>query len=101
MGITAGTEYGVLGDSYVAANKTITTSQSLLAAGSVNLSNRETIIIFNKGTANIFIGPTGVTINNGLKIVPNQMMTLNAGEQIQIYAITDTGSASVVVQELA
>lgn len=101
MGVTAGTEYGVLGDSYVSANKSITTSESLLAAGAGNLVNRETIIIFNKGTANIFIGPSGVTTTTGLKIVPNQMMTLNAGEQINIYAITDTGTASVVVQELA
>ena len=102
MGITSGTEWGVLGDSYLTVQKTVTTSSEvLLAVSTSNLVSRETLIIYNQGTNNIFIGPSGVTTSTGLKIVPQQMMTLNAGEQVRVYAITDTGSTTVVVQELA
>lgn len=101
MGITSGNEFFVLGESYVAASVTVGTSQTPLRAGATNLANRETIIIYNNNTSNIYIGPTGVTTATGLKIVPGQMMTLNAGENITVYAITISGTANVVVQELA
>lgn len=92
---------GISNVSYLATNKTISTSQTQAKVSTNNLSGRKTLIIYNTGANEVYFGPSGVTISTGIKIFPNQMMSLNAGESINIFLITASSTSTVVIQEMS
>jgi len=102
MSISESSEYSdVLQTSYIAATLNVTTSQVHLKVGASPLTARETLIIYNRGSQAIFVGPSGVNSTTGIRLTTNQMLTLNVGEAISVFAVTNSGNADVTVQELA
>lgn len=102
MGITFDPELSdVTNDAYVTGSITATTSQTEAKVGGSTLNGREILYIENKGNVDVFYGPTGVTSTTGARLAKNQFVFLPAGKNIQIFVITASGSASVVVQEFA
>lgn len=83
------------------ANKTINTTESLAAVAGSNLSNRKSVIIFNRGAQDIYYGPTGVNDTNGIIVTKDEVISLEVGDNIDVYLITKTGTATVTIQEFA
>lgn len=90
----------VLNDSYITGTVTATTSQIELKVGGSPLVGRELLIIHNNGSKDIWIGPSGVTTSNGIPVEDGETITISVGQNLSVYAITSSGTASVVVQEL-
>lgn len=87
--------------SFIATNKTINTTESLASVGGSNLSNRKTLVIFNRGSQTIYYGPSGVDDTTGIAIEKDELITLDVGQNILVYLVTKTGNATVTIQELA
>jgi hypothetical protein len=102
MSISESSEYSdVLQTAYIAVSLNVTTTQVHLKVGATQLIGRETLIVYNRGSQAIYVGPSGVTTTTGIRLTSNQMLTLNVGEGISVFAVTNSGSADVTIQELA
>ena len=91
----------VVNDAYLAISLSISTTPVLLKVGSTNLVGREIIIIENKSGSKVYIGPSGVTSSTGIVLDTNQFITFPAGDNINMYAVTQSGTSTIVVQEMA
>lgn len=72
---------------------------NLVTAG--NLAGRRQILIQNLGNRAIYVGPSGVSITSGIRIAANANVTLEVGQDINLFGITDTTAQDVRVLELA
>ena len=71
---------------------TVTTTQvSLISAG----TTRRSVTIQNLGTDYIYIGATGITANNGLRVSPGQTAVIDKSPNAQIFAIAASGTQNV------
>jgi hypothetical protein len=86
---------------YLSTSLSITTSQSELKVGVSKLVARQSLLVYNNGNQTIYIGPSGVTSSTGIPLTKNGFLTLPLGDSVSVYAVTSSGSATVVVQEIA
>lgn len=92
----------VLDTTYVAGNITVGTSQVLAAAvGGANLVLRQELLIFNRSSAIIYFGPSGVTTSTGIPVGPNEVLNLPYGQSISVFLIAGTAGNTVTIQEMA
>ena len=90
----------ILDEAYVADSISVGTTQIEAKAGVSALEDRETVRIYNNTGTVIYFGPTGVTPSTGEPIRRRQWVEISAGSNIQIFLITDSGTASDVrIQE--
>lgn len=86
-----------IGASYAA--ETVTTTAAQIA--STALGGRRKLAVQNLGNKNIFIGfDASVTASNGLRVVGSGYLELDAGEDIDFFAIADTGSQDIRVIQM-
>lgn len=78
---------------------TVTNSATDLVAS--DLANRRKILIQNVSTRTVYIGESGVTTATGIRLSAGSSMELEAGPQVNLFAIAQGGSADVRVLELA
>ena len=64
------------------------------------LACRRNLLIQNLDNKAIYIGLTGVTAANGIRVGAKQSMMLDIGPHIDVYALGDAGAADVRVMEL-
>lgn len=83
------------------ALKTITTTEALASVGASNLANRKTLVIYNKGNKDLYYGTTGVTNTTGMPVLAGDLVTLNVGENINVYIKADNGTTDVIIQEFS
>lgn len=101
MGLNEGGQFNEVDDkSYLAGTVTLSTSQTELKVGASRLDGRQNLLVFNKSSVVIYIGPTGVTSSNGIPIAPNQMFSYPFGQNIAVYGIVAAGSQSIIVHEI-
>ena len=91
----------VFRDSYVSTQVSVGTSAVELKCGSCTLFERELIFIQNLGPEEIFYGPTGVSASTGASLGVGERMGMMLGQVLQVYALTESGTSTVAVQELA
>lgn len=103
MTITRSGQFNDVNDtSYVSGTITVGTSEVLAAAvGGANLTLRQELLIYNKSSAIVYFGPTGVTTSNGIPIGPNEVLNLPYGQSVSVFLIAGTAGNSVIVQEMA
>jgi hypothetical protein len=78
----------------------VSTSATHLKVGASPLTNRDYIIIQPKAT--IYIGfNNSVTTSTGIQVFKDQTLTLEVGENIEVWAITASGTADTRIAELA
>lgn len=70
-----------------------TTQVSLLSAGTA----RRSVTIQNLGTDYVWLGATGITANNGLRLAPGQTATIDKSPNAQIFAIASSGTQTVAL----
>ena len=68
---------------------TVTTSAASFIASS---STRRSVTIQNLGTDYVYLGATGITANNGIRLAPGQTFVLDKSPNAQIFAIAASGS---------
>lgn len=81
----------------VAATAVTTTAASLYTA----IAGQKTIVVQNNGTANIFIGPSGVTTATGIRIPANGSYEQKVGPAVAMFAVAASGTQAVRVHQLA
>lgn len=83
-------------------NTAVTVTGTAASLLSSNLAGRRSILVQNTGTRPIYIGSSsGVTTSNGLKVQPGADLGMEIGDAITLYAISGSGSQSVVIFETA
>jgi len=87
--LVAGSGAGTLS----AAAVTVGTSAAVVSAAS---ATRQSVLIQNLGSVDIFVGPSGVTTSNGLKVAAGETLTLD-DNVAAIYAISGTAGQNVRV----
>lgn len=65
------------------------------------LDKRRTLLIYNNGSAIIYIGPSGVTTSSGFPMAVGSALALSVAEGVAVYAISGSASQNVRVLELA
>lgn len=87
---------------YSTATKSVGNVTPVLAAvGGANLANRKTVVVYNRGAQTIYYGPTGVTSTTGIPIEKDEVVTFAIGDNIDVYFITGSSTASVTIEEYA
>lgn len=87
--------------SYVMGTLSVSTTAVEAKVGASRLSGRQSLIIFNSSTVNLYYGTTGVTASTGIPIFPTQMMTLSIGD-IPIFLIASTtGPYTAIIHEVS
>lgn len=77
-------------------------SDTEAAVPTTALAGRRRMVIQNIGAKPVYIGATGVTDGDGLKINPSASLALELGSQVAVFAVCATGeTANVRVLELA
>ena len=104
-GISGSPEYGdVLEDVAVQGSVTVTTTATELKVGASPEEEREVIRIYNDGTTPCFVGfDSGVTssgANKGERLGRRQWMEFPFGPDLTLYAITASGSTTIIVSEM-
>ena len=83
-------------------NKAASGTEILAAVGGSNLTNRKSLIIYNRVGDAIYYGTTGVGETTGIEIEEGELITLLVGDNIDIYIATKAGgSATVTLQEFS
>lgn len=89
----------VVEDVLLQAAMTVTTSQIELKVGGSPAPGREVVRVYNKGDQTIYVGPSGVTHTTGEPVFPDCPFEMPIGNK-SLFAITESGSASVIVWEI-
>jgi hypothetical protein len=77
-----------------------TTTGGDILAGS-QLASRKHMFVQNLGSQDTFVGKSGVTIANGLKLFKNNTMIARIGPAVAVHALTASGTADIRVMELS
>lgn len=77
----------------------VTTTATALPA--TNLTGRRYILIQNLAGTQIFLGGSGVTTSNGIRLAAGASWEGEVGDDVNLFAIKATGTADVRVLELA
>ena len=86
---------------YVSGAVAISTTQVEARVGGAPLANRITLTIENTGASVIYVGPTGVTSSNGLRIMRGQVRDFVVGPGISVFMVTASGVSTAIVQEMS
>lgn len=92
---------GTLNYGLVTAEKTSTSSASILRVGDSNLGGRKVLEVINTGTVVIYVGSSSVTTSGatrGRPVRPNGSYALDVGETVDVYIISATDCTYVVTE---
>ena len=81
---------GLLSDTLNYANVSVTTAATLIKASN---SSRKSILIFNNGSAILYVGITGVTASTGYEVLADHAIYLVVTDAV--YGITSAGTSDV------
>ena len=77
-----------------------TTTGADILAGS-QLAGRKHMFVQNLGSQDAFVGKSGVTTANGLKLFKNNTLVARIGPSVPLHALTAAGTADIRVMELS
>lgn len=72
----------------------VTTSAASILASS---STRRTATFQNLGTDFVWLGASGITANNGLRLAPGQTAVIDRSPNAQVFAIASSGTQTVSI----
>lgn len=105
MGISrSGTFDDVLESNYLSTVLSVSTSQVEAKVGVNRLSGRQELLLQNDSSITVYIGPSGVSssgANKGIPLSSGEFLQVPIGENIALFMIAASGTASIIVQELA
>ena len=90
----------VVESAYVSGTLSVTTTAVEAKVGASRLAGRQILSIHNNGPGTVYIGPSGVTSATGRPLAKDQSIDIPAGN-VAIFLVANSGTQSVIVQELA
>lgn len=92
------TDAALANTAVASAAQSVTTSAAALSSP---LSGRKYLFLQNRGTASIFVGPSGVTTSSGLEIGKGSTLEARIGAAVSLYAVAASGTQDVRKFELS
>jgi len=77
----------------------VTISTTATAIPSTALVGRQSILVKNTGSADIYLGPSGVTTANGYPLAAGAEVSIDLGEKVVLYGIVASGTETVRIIE--
>jgi len=88
------------GSVYLSGPQNVSTTETEAMVGGSAEPSRQFVRIHNKGSQTVYFGPTGVTSLTGEPLKKNQSVEIAARDSIGVFLVTDSGTATVIVQEI-
>lgn len=82
------------GATIASTSASVTTASGQIVASS---TTRRTIVLTNLGTDNVWIGASGVTDNQGIRLAPGQSLTIDRSPNAAVHAKAATGTQTVAI----
>lgn len=82
----------------ISASVTATASSLQVATPVTDMGGRKTLLIYNNGTATIYIGGANVTVNTGIPLAVGATLAIDVGVAL-VYGIAASGTHDVRVLE--
>jgi hypothetical protein len=82
------------GTTIASTSASVTTSSGQIVAAS---STRRTIVLTNLGSDYVWIGASGVTDNEGIRLAPGQALTIDKSPTAAVHAKAASGTQTVAV----
>ena len=79
----------------------VTVGVTQVSLSATPLGGRTSVMIQNNGNKPIFVGPTGVLTTTGIEVFQGGTLSLDLGEDVELFAISGTAGQDVRVLELA
>lgn len=99
MSTYSNTFVDVINADYITTSITVGTTAVHAKVGASNLLGRQELHLYNRSANRIFIGPSGVTTTTGIPLEPDEVISLQYGDKIDVYLIAESAGNTVVVQE--
>lgn len=80
------------GTTIASGNASVTTSAATVLASD---SARRTAVLTNLGSDYVWIGDSGITANEGIRLAPGQTLTVDRAPTPAIYAVAASGTQTV------
>lgn len=84
---------------HVLKNTAITVGTTPTALPSSNLAGRMSIVIYNNGSATVYIGNSTVSTSNGYPIAAGGQLFISIEEEVTIYCVVASATADVRILE--
>jgi hypothetical protein len=95
MGIVVNTVKTVeRGSTIGSTSASVTTTSGQIVAAS---ATRRTIVLTNLGTDYVWVGASGVTDNQGIRLAPGQALTIDRSPTAAVHAKAATGTQTVAI----
>lgn len=85
----------------IGVNSQVLTVDSLEVAFPSALAGRRRMMVQNTSDKDVFVGPTGLTTSSGLRVAKGSTLSLEIGQNVNMFAIAATDGNAVRVFELA
>lgn len=82
------------GATIASTSASVTTTSGQIVASS---ATRRTIVLTNLGTDYVWIGASGVTDNQGIRLAPGQALTIDRSPTAAVHAKAATGTQTVAI----
>jgi hypothetical protein len=80
------------GTTIASGNASVTTSAAAVLASD---STRRTAVLTNLGSDYVWVGDSGITANEGIRLAPGQSLTIDRAPTPAIYAVAASGTQTV------
>lgn len=80
------------GTTIASGNASVTTSAATVLAAD---ATRRTAVLTNLGSDYVWIGDSGITANEGIRLAPGQALTIDKAPTPAIYAVAQSGTQTV------
>jgi hypothetical protein len=89
---SAGLQVIERGTTIASGNASVTTSAATVLAAD---ATRRTAVLTNLGSDYVWIGDSGITANEGIRLAPGQTLTVDKAPTPAIYAVAQSGTQTV------
>lgn len=80
------------GNTIASGNASVTTSAATVLAAD---ATRRTAVLTNLGSDYVWVGDSGITANEGIRLAPGQALTIDRAPTPAIYAVAASGTQTV------
>lgn len=96
VGQNSSTPWNVIerGTTIASTSASVTTTSGQIVASS---ATRRSVVLTNLGTDNVWIGASGVTDNQGIRLAPGQTLTIDKSPTAAVHAKAASGTQTVAV----
>jgi hypothetical protein len=93
MGIVVNTVKTVeRGTTIFSGNASVTTTSDVVLAAN---ARRRTLVLTNLGSDYVWVGPSSIMVNEGIRLAPGQVLTIDRSPTPAVWAVASSGTQIV------